>query len=91
MNQQAFQNVPVASQMRPSHPAGIVEMRERPFDQPAAPPHQAPAPRPPIRRRLAYTGVCASGCSVQSRWPRSGSATYDRTPTAARSTIVWLL
>ena len=36
-------------------------------------------------------GGCASGIFVQSRRPRSGSAMYERTATAARSIIVWLL
>ena len=44
-----------------------------------------------IRRRFAYTASRASSRSFQFRRPRSGSAMWLRTPTAARSTSVPLL
>ena len=91
MNQQPLQHVRLTAQMRTPHSARVIEMRERAFDRLAASAHQPPAAasaNPPaiaIHRRL---GV---GSSDQSRRPRSGSAIYDRIPTASRSTIVWLL
>ena len=41
MNQEAFQDVRVAAQMRAPHPARVVEMRKRAFDPFAALAHQA--------------------------------------------------
>ena len=58
MNQEAFQNVRVTAQMGTAHAPGVIEMRERAFDQFAAPPHQTPSawstnpPAIPIYRRL---------------------------------------
>ena len=53
MNQDAFQDIRVAAQMRAAHAARVVEMREGAFDPLAALTHQAPsASAPRIRRRL---------------------------------------
>src|SRR4051795_252531 len=41
MNQQALQDVRVPTQMRPPHPARVIDMREGPFDALAPLPHQA--------------------------------------------------
>src|ERR687898_3261773 len=43
MNQQALQDVRVTTQMRPSHPARVIDMREGPFDTLAPLAHQAPS------------------------------------------------
>src|SRR5437870_11171935 len=43
MNQEAFQNIRVAAQMRPTHAPRVIEMREGAFDPLAALAHQAPA------------------------------------------------
>src|ERR1700674_260935 len=52
MNQQALEDIGVATQMRGAHPAGVVKMREGAFDPLASLAHQATAARatkpPPI-------------------------------------------
>ncbi len=44
MDQDAFQDIRVTTQMRATHPAGVVEVRERAFDILAAAAHQAASP-----------------------------------------------
>src|SRR6202051_3246049 len=45
MNQQALEDISVATQMRAAHPTGVVKMREGAFDPLAPLTHQAPAAR----------------------------------------------
>ena len=90
VNQEALQDIPVTAQMR-SHTPGVIEMRERAFDPLAALAHQVPAASSPNPATIAIHQRLASGASDQSRRPRSGSATYERMPTALKSTIVCLL
>ena len=89
MNQQTLEDIGVAAQMRAAHPTGVVEMCEGAFDPLASLTHQAPAARatkpPPIG---IHTRVWAASSFDQSRRPRSGSATYDRRPTASSSIII---
>jgi len=58
MDQQPLEDVGVTAQVGTAHAPGVIEMRERAFDQFAAPPHQTPSawstnpPAIPIYRRL---------------------------------------
>jgi hypothetical protein len=43
MDQQPLEDVGVTAQMGATHTPGVIEVRERAFDQFAAPPHQTPS------------------------------------------------
>ena len=83
VNQEALQDIAMPAQMRAPHPAGLVGVRERTLDALATSAHQALAAGAPNAPTIRIDD--------QSRRPRSGSATYDRTPTACRSTMTSLL
>ena len=63
MDQESLEDVHVTAQMRPAHPAGVIDVRERPLDALPTAAHEAPSARaanpPPIpmRRRLGLR-VC---------------------------------
>jgi hypothetical protein len=91
MHEQTLEDVLMPAQVRPPHAPGLVEMVEGAFDVLAAASQERLAVRPLDASAIPVDGACASGMVKQSRRPRSGSATYDRTARASRSIIVWLL
>jgi hypothetical protein len=74
MQQHAFENVAVASQMHPSHPSGFVEMRERPFQALASLPQQPFASWRANAPAIAIDSIARLGAVL----PVASSAIVDR-------------
>ena len=81
----------MTAQVRAPHPAGVVHVSEGPFDVFAAPTHEPLAPPPAEASPIAVDRVLSVWRIRPVAAPTSGSAMYDRTPIACRSTSVWLL
>ena len=88
VDQESFEDVAMSPQVGTAHPAGVVDVRERPLHVLPAATQQPLAARRPDAPAIAEDGPLRSGACVHCLRPRFGSETYDRMPMARRSSIV---